>query len=405
MKKLIISISIIFSGFYATAQDGYDAVLQQIETNSATLAALRRQMEAQQLGNRTGIFLENPEVEFNYLWGNPALIGNRTDFSVRQSFDFPTAYAHRGRIADLQNANVELAYKAERLNVLLAAKRICIELIYHNALAKEHAVRLQNAVRIAEAYQAKLNAGETNVLENNKAQLNLATVRAEAARIETERVALLAELKTLNGGIDIEFPDNVYPVRILPANFENWYAETNNPILQYVSGQIEIERQQVRLNRALGLPRFSAGYMSERIVGEHFQGITAGVSIPLWENRNRVRQASVNLGERTLNVAVVHGIANARPLIESIQNGTQKIDFIEVMACSGGCIGGGGQPINFEVDAMELIQLRKNGLYQYDAGRELRLSCDNPQVKAIYSEFLGEPLGKKAKELLHIYNY
>ena len=120
---------------------------------------------------------------------------------------------------------------------------------------------------------------------------------------------------------------------------------------------------------------------------------------------DNVRQASVNLGERTLNVAVVHGIANARPLIESIQNGTQKIDFIEVMACSGGCIGGGGQPINFEVDAMELIQLRKNGLYQYDAGRELRLSCDNPQVKAIYSEFLGEPLGKKAKELLHIYNY
>jgi len=171
------------------------------------------------------------------------------------------------------------------------------QFLHHNALAKEHAVRLQNAVRIAEAYQAKLNAGETNVLENNKAQLNLATVRAEAARIETERAALLAELKTLNGGIDIDFPDNVYPVRILPANFEDWYAqaETRNPVLQYVSGQIEIERQQVRLSRALGLPRFSAGYMSERIVGEHFQGITAGVSIPLWENRNRVRQATAQV--------------------------------------------------------------------------------------------------------------
>ena len=297
MKKLIISISLVVAGLYATAQSGYDTVLQQIETNSATLATLRKQMEAQQIGNRTGIFLDNPEVEFNYLWGNPAMIGNRTDISVRQSFDFPTAYAHRGKIADMQNANAELAYKAERLNILLSAKRVCIELVYHNALAKEYAARLQNAARIAEAYQSKLNAGETNVLENNKAQLNFAAVQNEAVRIETERTALLAELKTMNGGNEIDFRDNVYSVHILPANFEGWYAQTEakNPVLQYVSGQIEIERQQVSLNRALGLPKFSAGYMSEKIVGEHFQGVTAGVSIPLWENKNRVRLATAQV--------------------------------------------------------------------------------------------------------------
>ena len=120
---------------------------------------------------------------------------------------------------------------------------------------------------------------------------------------------------------------------------------------------------------------------------------------------DNVRQASVNLGGRTLNIAVVHGIANARPLIESIKNGTQKFDFIEVMACSGGCIGGGGQPINFEMEPTELRQLRKNVLYQYDANTELRLSCDNPQIKTIYDEFLGKPLSEKSEELLHIHYY
>ena len=297
MKKFIINIVLVSAAFSATAQSGYETVLQQIEANSTTLLALRKQTQAQQLGNRTAIYPANPEVEFNYLWGNPATIGNRTDISVKQTFDFPTAYAYRGKIADLQNANATLAYKAERLNVLLSAKRICIELVYYNALAKEYAVRLQNAARIAQACKAKLDNGEANALENNNAQLDLASVQTEAARIETERTALLAALKTLNGGREINFPDHLYAVPVLPANFENWYAEaeSKNPVLQYVGGQIDIERQQVKLNRALGLPGFSAGYMSEKVVGQHFQGITAGISIPLWENKNRVKQAKAQV--------------------------------------------------------------------------------------------------------------
>ncbi|MDR2804567.1 MAG: TolC family protein [Dysgonamonadaceae bacterium] len=297
MKQLIVSILFLSAGFAATAQSGYNAVLQQIEANNTSLSALRQQTEVQKLGNRTGIYPANPEMEFNYLWGTPDPIGNRTDITVKQSFDFPTAYIYRRKIADLQNANAELAYKAERLNVLLAAKRICIELIYNNALAKEYAVRLQNAERIAVAYKTKLEKGEINILEHNKAQLNFTAGQAEVAQIEAGQAALLSELKRLNGGKEIIFSDNVYPANILPADFENWYsaAETKSPVLQYVSGQIEIGKQQVKLNHALGLPKFSAGYMSEKIVGEHFQGITLGVSVPLWENKNRVKTAKAQV--------------------------------------------------------------------------------------------------------------
>jgi len=254
---------------------------------------LRQQTEAEKLGNRTGLAPANPEIEFNYLWGNPSIIGNRTDINVRQTFDFPTAYAHRSKIAGLQNENAELSFKAERINVLLSAKQACIELVYYNALAREYAVRLQNAERIAQAYQSKLNAGETNALENNKAQLNLTSVQAEIVQIEVERAALLSELKRLNGGKEIVFSVNVYSVNDLPPNFEDWFttAESKSPVLQYVRGQIEIRQQQVNLNRALGLPKFSAGYMSEKVVGQRFQGVTVGMSIPLWENKNRVNYA------------------------------------------------------------------------------------------------------------------
>ena len=115
-----------------------------------------------------------------------------------------------------------------------------------------------------------------------------------------------------------------------------------------------------------------------------------------------IRQAKVDIGKFTLNVAVVHGIIHAKSLIEAIQDNTQKFDFIEVMACTGGCIGGGGQPYVAPEDAAKIIQLRINALYQQDKQHEIRLSCDNPQIKQIYSEFLGKPLSEKSKELLHI---
>ena len=303
MKQIMMTLLLVCIGFFAKSQIGYDAVLQQIEANNTTLAALRQQIEAEKIGNRTGLTPANPEVEFNYLWGRPSLIGIRTDFSVRQTFDFPTAYAQRNKIAGLQNENAELAYKAERINILLLAKQTCIELAYYNALANEYATRLQNAELIASAYKAKWDAGETGILENNRAQLNLSTVQTELARIELERSAIRAELKRLNGGIEIFFPDatNLPPSLsergwgrgLLPLIFEDWYteAETKSPVLQYISGQIRINRQHIKLNQALSLPKFSAGYMSEKIVGEQFQGITLGVSIPLWENKNRISHA------------------------------------------------------------------------------------------------------------------
>lgn len=297
MKKLVISILLTIIVFPVMAQSEVETILKEIETNSTTLGALHEQMEAQKLGNRTGIYLANPEVEFNYLWGSPSPIGNRTDINVTQSFDFPTVYGHRSKLSKLENANVDLMYKSERINLLLRAKQVCIELAYYNALAKEYAGRLANAQRIAETYQARFEKGDANVLENNKAQLNLTTVSNEMNRIEIERSSLLSELKTLNGGKDISFTVFEITNETLPLNFDDWYASTEpkSPVLQYVRGQIEIGQQQVKLNSAMGLPKFKAGYMSEKVVGERFQGITVGVSIPLWENKNRVRQAKAQV--------------------------------------------------------------------------------------------------------------
>ncbi len=275
------------------AQQDISSVLASIEANNTTLKAARESVEAQKIANRTGIYLPNPEVGFNYLWGHPSTLGNLTEFSVTQSFDIPTLTGIRGSVADEQNELAEWQYKRDRMNILLEAKQYCIELIYYNALREELDLRRQHAQVIAAGYEQRLTAGDASRLEYNKARLNLSSVQGEIARIEVERAALQEELKRLNGGVEIALNTSTHEPVLLPPSFEDWYllAEERSPVLAYVRQEIEVGKKELSLSKAMGLPSFSAGYASEKIAGEQHQGISIGLSIPLWENKNRVKQA------------------------------------------------------------------------------------------------------------------
>jgi outer membrane protein TolC len=248
-------------------------------------------VEAEKLGNHTGVYLQNPEVGFNYLWGSPDALGNRTDINIKQSFDFPTAYGYRRQIADSRNLQADLEYQRQRKDILLNARLLCTDLLYANAVIDENEKRLSHAQNIADAFQTMYEKGEVSILEHNKAQLNLLNNRKEAEVLTIERNTVLNQLSALNGGIAIELNSSSVLLPMLPADFDQWYskAEQNNPALLWLKQEIEVNMQQEKLNRALSLPKASAGYMSEKVVGEHFQGVTVGVSIPLWENKNTVK--------------------------------------------------------------------------------------------------------------------
>jgi iron-only hydrogenase group A len=100
----------------------------------------------------------------------------------------------------------------------------------------------------------------------------------------------------------------------------------------------------------------------------------------------------------TVKVAVAHGLGNARAVIERIRSGEGQYHFIEVMTCPGGCIGGGGQP---RKTTNEVRRARIQAIYKEDEGKKLRKSHENPDIKKIYEEFLGQPLGEKSHHLLH----
>jgi len=111
-----------------------------------------------------------------------------------------------------------------------------------------------------------------------------------------------------------------------------------------------------------------------------------------------VVEAEIQLGDATVRAAVVSGLGNTRKLIEAIEHGEVHYDFVEVMACPGGCVGGGGQPIH---DGEELARTRGENLYFLDKNAPLRFSHENPDVLRLYRDFLEKPLSHKSHMLLH----
>lgn len=111
-----------------------------------------------------------------------------------------------------------------------------------------------------------------------------------------------------------------------------------------------------------------------------------------------VVEAEVALGDAVVRAAVVSGLGNARKLIEAIEHGRVHYDFVEVMACPGGCVGGGGQPIH---DGQELAHERGENLYALDRNASIRFSHENPDIQKLYRDFMGRPLSHRSHLLLH----
>lgn len=295
IRKILLITCSLFIVCCVGAQD-FSTILSQIEQNNQSLQALRQEVEAEKAANHVGIAPANPEVEFSYLWGHGAEEGSRMDLSVSQSLPLSTILGYQSRLAKQQDLRADLRLKVERTAVLLQAQQMCIDIVYTNAMLSEYGKRLAHAQTLAEAYQQKFEAGNTNALEYNKVRLNLATAQGEYQRLLTERNTLFEQLASLNGGEAIALNDSVFEGVLPPTDFDSWYAEaeTRSPMLAYVRQEVAVAKADARLSKAEWLPDLSVGYMSEGLTGNYYNGITVGVSVPLWQNSHRVRQAKAS---------------------------------------------------------------------------------------------------------------
>lgn len=276
------------------AQENIDVILNTIEQNNPYLSALRKQAEAESIGNMTGIYLQNPELEIGYLWNSP-MMGNRTDIDFTQSFDFPTAYVYRKDMANAKNEKLGLEYLKQRQGLLLDARLLLIDLVYQNVLLKEHTLRFANAKGIAQAYEEKFKVGEVNIIDYNKAILNLIKAKSDLEAVRIEHNSVRVQLSALNGGNPVSVRDSLFMPMPMIVDFDLWFADRvqNSPELAWFRKQQEISTLQESLTRSLSYPKIMAGYKGELSQAENFQGITLGLSIPLWENKNAVKYAKI----------------------------------------------------------------------------------------------------------------
>ena len=116
-----------------------------------------------------------------------------------------------------------------------------------------------------------------------------------------------------------------------------------------------------------------------------------------------VREATVDLNGFELKIGIAHGLGNARQLLEDIRSGKSTYHAIEIMACMGGCVGGGGQPLHH--GNFDIIRARQKAIYEEDRNKPLRKSHENPYIQKLYEEYFGKPLSEKAHKLLHTHYF
>lgn len=272
-----------------------DILIKTVLENNRDLRVARESYRVAILEAGTGNTPPDPQVEFGYLFGNPSDMGNRIDFRVSQQVDFPTAYVHKSRVRSIRTSQAELEYLMTRQEVLLRARQLWIERIHLNQQEYLLRKRLQQARKINEHFQHKLVSGEVGQLVFGHSNLQLATLQNEVEQVLSElRVNQLAILE-ISGGIEVEIADTVFPE---PAGLDPdtlFQAYLHSPEMQLYHHELELKEEQKNLAVSQNLPKFSAGYYSESVLDQRFKGFQVGVTVPLWENTNRIKQARTEI--------------------------------------------------------------------------------------------------------------
>ena len=320
------------------AQSSIERVLTAVEQNNRTLRAEGLAQAARRAELRTGLAPDNPFVEYDYLPGRPEGAGVQHEASITQSLDFPTAYRRRRDVARLQSEQTTPQQRVVRQRVLLEAKRLYLELIHHNIRQVELQTRLRRATDLAAGVREQIRGGTATALDVSKAdlaRLGLENDLRQNAREQQQRALRLAQL---NGSDAVSVPDALYPAlpEVPPFAVLDSLVEAADPALAVVRQQVVIDRQQIELSRALTLPRLQVGYHYNSLLGVRYQGVHAGLSLPLWQQRHTVAasRATLLVSESRVVEHRTEHLARNRRLYEQMQ--TLQTDLAQYRQALGG---------------------------------------------------------------------
>ncbi len=273
-----------------------DDVLGSIANNNIELKKLEASQKSQIAEIKTSNNLEDTQLEFEYQKGDN-VDGNKHGFGISQGFDWPGMYIERAKSnKSLINAAGH-EYSAQRLNILLNAKQVCLKIINSNRKIQAQTEVYNNIAQLSTEYDKGFKHGEISILDINKLKIELLNVKQTLDRTKTERAMLIEELTALNGNQPIAGIESInsYPEQSLES-IETYKSQlAADPENMLNSTLIESSKSNVTMAKMGWFPKFAIGYKYANELGDKFNGLTLGMSLPLFSNKNKVNVAKAEL--------------------------------------------------------------------------------------------------------------
>lgn len=310
------------------AQTDVNAVLATVEAHNSTLKALRLTLDAEQQANHAETTLDDPEIEVAQQWGSPSSIGTRQNLNVSQRFDAATLTGSKRRLAGARDEEARQRYALERSRIMLDAREAIADVIYYNALTALLRTRLDQARVTSRAWQQRHAAGRASLTDVENSRLDLQMAETDMARTLAERTAAQQRLQWLCGDQPVTLTDTAFAAIAPLGTFDEWAAraEAQGPTLAYARSQSTVAQQERRVASRQALPALTLGYGGEFTRDEKYQGLTVGLSLPLWSARRRVRsaKAAVAAAEAQATDARAATMAEVRRLYDQV-NALQRV--------------------------------------------------------------------------------
>lgn len=270
-----------------------DQVLREIEHNNKELSAFQSLMESRRLDLKSTNNLPDPQASAFYLPFGEHNTGDYSEFQVSQSFEFPTVYAARNKWIDKQTVQLQLEYEQRRQDILLPAKKYCLELITLTKRKEVEQLRIEQAQQVFDQVQELFEKEQVGILELNKAKIAWMQDQFQVEQVENEMQNVLLSLQKLNGGEPVifeqfEFSDDL---TVAPSDSIWEQIKSKDPAIKALAGGEAVAMHQVQVQKNKLLPNLTAGFNYQGVMGNNYSGVYGGISIPLWNGRNKVRAA------------------------------------------------------------------------------------------------------------------
>ncbi|PCH72297.1 MAG: transporter [Flavobacteriaceae bacterium] len=318
-KKIVFAIGVYLVSFGIFAQNSsLKMLLQQIQQNNKNLIAYTHLNTSKKLQLKTTNNFSDPQIGAYFLpWGTHN-DGDYSEIEITQSFEFPTVYSSRKNLIKKQQKNADLSYDILRQTVLLKAQKQGLNYLslHHKEILEKE--RLQQASKIFKQTQELFNKEHVGILALNKAKLAWMQAQFKLEKLQSEQQTALKLLENLNGNIPIDLKDVLTESSLEILLFEKlWLEKTSeDPNLLQLKQQAIIANQSFLVAKNQSLPNISVGYSYQGVSGANYSGVYAGISIPIWKNKHKVKAAKATYTFKQQQVAT--RLSEAKVMYEQV---------------------------------------------------------------------------------------